>query len=452
MTVFQAATSTDLITAFTAAQSGDRIELAPGNYGATALQGMDFPGGLTIASQDPAARAVFTNQLSLTGCSGVTITGVDVIAASLASAPNYIRMNVTGCGNITLSDMTVAGHVPTMAEGVDPATATGLNRTTSIIAGFGYDLGINLRNVTGLNLTDVEITGVRIALPTLDVAQATFKRLHVHHVREAVDLSDVSDIVIEDCEFSEVIGWKIPGAPDGSGDHADMIQYWGTQSQIGVHRITIRNNWFRNSPGNWSQSTFGHMRAATVGVTATEIEISGNFYENAHSNAISIADVTGLIIRDNLLVPNDGAIAAPYFPTINLLRCADALVENNRLCPCYAWSANAIAARVASNAAANIVETGNVVLSMAPGPLYWQDARDAALALGTPITLPAPPVIVPPVPPVVTPPPVVVPPVVTPPVPPVVVPAPVPDLIGDMMRAIGDALITAADARKTPMP
>lgn len=362
----------ELEQAFATIPDGGRIELAPGDYARTTLQGRDFVSGVTITSTDSDDRAVFTDRLDLRDVSGVTVEALEVAAASLAPGRNYSRLQVKDSADVTISDVKITGHVASATEGADPYSQTA--HRLDPIAGFGQDTGLNVRGSTGVTITDVEMTGLRLGFSIWDAHDTTIRDAEIYGVREGVNTNDVRGLLIEDSVFRNFRHWNT-GARENN-DHADMIQFWAVNSNFGVHDLTIRNNIFRQDPGDLqTQTIFGHGRRAPEGVTMTNFTIEGNTIINGHAHGISITDVTGVRIADNVLLPKADLPDHPAQvdrPAIWSVRNTDVEISGNTLLPLSNQRDMKI-----DNSTNVTVAADNIILSYDPAdPLFWRTVLD----------------------------------------------------------------------------
>lgn len=374
MTIYLVTTAAELESAFQAAADGDRIELAAGNYDAVSLTARDFTQGITIASADPADRAVLTDTLTIRYASGITVEGIDLTAADLAPSRTTSRVQLRDSVDITLRDMTLTGHLPDATEGTDPDSAAATRDIP--LTGYGYEFGLLVRDTDGVVLEDVEITEVRTALRINGVDNILVDGLEVHHTREGVNLNDTSNLLIENSYLHELEPWR---DPDGNtGDHPDFIQYWGVGSTTGLQDIIIRDNIFYQPEGMRSQSIFGHLDGAPAGVTSSNFTITGNTIVNASPNAISIADTANVVISDNILLPNAEDLTHSDYPRIILTDVDGVSVTGNTLVP-Y-WDGSVLNLDASEMAAMNVTESNNTLLSLDPAdPDYWKILHDQLL-------------------------------------------------------------------------
>lgn len=376
MTTFTVQDAATLEAAFAAASDGDRIELAAGDYSAVLLSGRSFETDVIITSADAGNRATMIDQFALDNVSGVTVIGIDVEAESLAPQARYKRVLVENSSDVTLSDMEISGYIPGSGEG-QKAGSRQTDRNEAIV-GYGYDGAMQIQGSSDITVTGVEIWDAKTALGINTSTGLLVSGIEIHDVREGINLHDVDGVVIEESHFHDMKPWK----HDNSkvlDDHPDMIQYYGTNSVSGVHNVIIRDNLFDQSgDGNvHTQTIYGSMNGATDdSVTATNFTVTGNTIINGHLNAISLYDVQGGVIADNVLLPLPSGDDDPrqvHTPGIVLKgSSADFVISGNTLLP-FA-NAKAISANIDDlNSGVFEFTDDNILLSTDPeDPLYWR--------------------------------------------------------------------------------
>lgn len=373
MTVYVVDNTSQLSKAFKSATAGDRIELAPGEYGRIFLENRSFATDITITSQDPNDRAVFTDTVNLKKVSGVWIEGVDVIADGLARNTKEALISITSSSHVTVSDVLVDGHVPTVEEGIDPADLdAGRN---DVIAGYGYGSGMRVRWSDNVTVQNVEIREVRGSLGLSSVRDSTFSGLEIHDVREGINASEVRDIVVEHSHVHDLKPWQ--EHPDG-GDHPDMFQYWASRgATYASSGVTIRNNLFEQPEGSQSQSIFGSMKSYRTGLVASDFVITDNIIVNAQTNAIRLHDVDGAVVSGNILLPNAEGLPYKAYPSIYFVNVSNATVSDNMVME--RWQTGDVLPMTDEELAEeNIQVSGNTLMSTDPNsPNYWKTVAEA---------------------------------------------------------------------------
>lgn len=369
MTTIIVSSGSQLQAAFAKAQDGDRIELAAGNYGSVTLSGRSFASGVTIASANASSQAVLED-LTINGVSGLTLADFEVDGTKLGpNGSRVTRVAVNNSQDLTFTGLTIEGHIPTVAEGVDPkAKSTG---RMDAITGYGYDLGLRFIDSKNITVSQTEFGDLKTAIGLTNSTGMTFTGLDIHDAREGFNMHDVRDVTIEQSHFHAFKPWR--SVVKGVGDHADMIQYWGDNSTFGVHDVTIRNNLFQQTEDYLpTQTIYGSIRNAGPNVTATNFTISGNTIVNGHLNAIALYNVDGAVIDHNLLLPNARTIDDPtqvHTPGIVLVGTHNVTLSTNS----FLRLSNQRPIKADMSDPTIDLASDNVILSTSPSsPLFWR--------------------------------------------------------------------------------
>lgn len=371
--------------AFAAAEAGDRIELAPGRYGAMHLAGRDFAAPVTVASADPGARALLTETLGLSEVANVVVEGIDIRAAGLAERTMAPRLSVERSRDVTLRDIAITGHVPTAADGGVRPDTPGLTGR-EVIAGHGYDTGVEIRDSHDVTVRALSVREARKGVHVHGSRDVTLTGLSLTALREGINLTDSRGIEIAESRIWGLRPWK----PDSdAADHPDMIQFWGRGTARGVQDLTIRDNLLVQRPEDpHSQTIHGSMDGAEPTARAANFTITGNVIVNGHRNAISLSDVEGAVISDNLLLPKSsefGRLPRVEVPAIVLRDVSNVEVTGNMLLAGPGQLPFTARADLAASGA--IRHSGNRLLDFRPSsPLYWRRylPRDLAARLAAP--------------------------------------------------------------------
>ena len=386
MTTITVSNASQLQAAFAVAKDGDRIELTGGNYGSVMLAGRSFANGISVASADPSNQAVLED-LKISKVTGLTLADIEVDGTKLGPNGNQVtRLFVSGSHNLTLTGLTIEGHIPTAAEGADPNAKT--TTRMEAITGYGYDLGLRFLDCSNITVSQSDFADLRGAVALTRVTDITMTGLDIHDVREGVDMSDVRGVTIEKSQFHDFKPWRPSGS--SSGDHPDMIQFWGINSSYGVHDLTIRNNMFVQTEDNLpTQTIFGSVLNSGASVTATNFVIEDNVIVNGHVNAIALYGVNGVLIDDNLILPNSRSINDPVSlntPSIVLVQSHNATISGNSYVPLSGIQN----IKVDLSDPTIHVASDNTVMSTSPtNALYWRNYAGSLLdsttgGLGTP--------------------------------------------------------------------
>jgi hypothetical protein len=286
-----------------AAQGGETITLATGDYGLLALANRGFAEPVTIASANPAKPARLSG-VTFNGVANLRLVGLDIGRDRAADEPDWSRIvDIRGGSNLTFEGGSIHG-----SRDGDPSNDM-----------FGMQANGTSR---------LTIRGVR------------FEEL----VRGAV-IEKSSDIVIERSDFDLIRsdGVNIPGSarvrivsnhmrrfrpipavygPDNKlirdGDHPDGVQGFTQGQESGVQDVLIADNllefepmhrsqgfWFRDEAALW-KSGRGHKR----------ITIERNRIVSPNWQAIGVVEVEGARVIDNEVVNLPGGPPVPGGPVI----------------------------------------------------------------------------------------------------------------------------------------
>ena len=281
----------ELAQALQAAQPGDVLRLAPGNYGALQIS-QSFPGKpLTIRAADPRARPVFTG-IFLRNAQGLVLEDLAVLWRVTGSedAERYRASTAERSRDITLRRILFEGDVARVGR--------------PEVLGYGTAFGLGVRGVQGLTIEDCEFRTWHRALIIGGSRDIVLRGNEFHSLRsDAVDFVAVNRLLVERNYFHD-----FDRAP-GSGDHPDMIQFWTNKSKTPSTDIVIRDNLFNSGHGLFTQSIFMRNEEVDTGRAGYEmyyrnIEITGNIIINAHLNGITVGEADGVRIVSNTLVRN----------------------------------------------------------------------------------------------------------------------------------------------------
>ncbi|QIE43990.1 hypothetical protein G5B39_18490 (plasmid) [Rhodobacteraceae bacterium SC52] len=378
MTTLTVSTSAELMDAFAMAQDGDRIELVSGAYETVTLAGRDFATGITIAAVDPDIPPILTDSLHLIDVAGVTVQDIDIDAAQIAPEDDRTRVMVENSDRVVLKDMVIEGYIPTRTEGQNPDSK--FTNRKEAISDYGYDIGVQVHDSSSVTLSGLELFDLRSAVGLQDAYDTVITGVDIHDVREGINMHDVRGVLIEDSAFHNFKPWKHDKSD--SDDHPDMIQFYGANSVFGVHDVTISNNQFWQDPDDLHTQTIYGSLSGESGFTHSNFTITGNTIVNGHLNAISIYDVDGVVIEDNVILPKDNLDDDPlqiHTPGIVLVGSTDARVEGNTF---LAYSnGKDVKAPVDQLTDGSITIGTNTILSTDPdSPLFWRTVAEQVAA------------------------------------------------------------------------
>lgn len=288
--------------ALNAARPGDRLLLAPGDYGALALwpggKGkVAFDGPVTFVSADPSDRAVLRS-LVLNQARNLVFQNIlfDYRAGegSYKERPFEVKNS---------SDIAFLGSV---FEG-DVAHGTGPRGD-----GFGAGLGLAIRDSDRVRVEGNVIRGFYRGLTMGQSDGSVIRGNDISGMRsDGLNFVKVTNLRIENNHIHDF------RRNMAAGDHADMIQFWTTRAETPTTDVVIRGNVLNMGGGDHTQSIFmRNERAEQMGEDRSmfyrNLVIEENVIINGHLHGISVGEADGLTIRRNTLirVPRVG-VAAP---------------------------------------------------------------------------------------------------------------------------------------------
>lgn len=290
--------------ALKAAKGGDTIELKSGVYEGIDIRDMHFDSAVTITSQNPDDPAVIHNKTYVENSSNLTFDNLEMLHAEpqdgLSNSSWKALFYVTQSSDITLSNSKISGAV---AEFTD--------EDRNLHEGFPFGAGVRIRSSEDITITGNEITSLFKGVGLDDTDNVVISNNHIHKIRvDGVMGTDHTNTLIEENLFENFTPYRVdPDNPSGAtDDHSDMIQYWGTNADIGVHDFTIRDNVFLQDKIG-TQTIFGRMNLNSTddsdAISFTNFEISGNLIYNGQPNGITLSDVTSAKVFNNTVLANE---------------------------------------------------------------------------------------------------------------------------------------------------
>lgn len=273
--------------ALSSASPGQRIELAPGDYGSLLLKRIRYPADMpvVVVSADPNQPAHIAG-LDLRDSSGLWFEGlVFDYRFDPGHKPNQRPFNVAASEGITFQSNRFTGDV-----------ARGVSQSSD---GFPTGFGLSVRGSRNIRVAGNEIEGFYRGLVIGETQHAQVVGNDLHSIRmDGMNFAEVQDVLIEDNHIHDFIRSLT------SGDHADMIQFWTNGTSNPSVNIVIRNNRLDAGAGWYTQSIF--MRNEEVDRSRAgdemfyrDVLIEGNRIRNAHLHGITTGETHGLVIRDN---------------------------------------------------------------------------------------------------------------------------------------------------------
>lgn len=263
-----ASTAAELAAALKAAQPGDTITLAGGDYGALKLASK---AGLTIASADPKNPPRFT-AINATGCSALVLSGLSLAGNDGSSLLTTLRLDgckgavVRGCqidaANIGVSAGAVVYVIKSQDVEIDGNRIRGGHETIMLVDS-------DRITVTGNSLSDFGAVAVRGG--------------------------GDNDVLIDSNDMRRATSPSWP-----LGDHGDYIHLWTKPARGVVSNVTITNNLMDQDSGN---PIMGISLQITGGHSFANVVIGGNLILSDNAQAMRLEGINGGRIVGNTMVP-----------------------------------------------------------------------------------------------------------------------------------------------------
>ena len=275
----------EVMAALKAARGGETIALAPGRYGALALNALTFATLVTITAADPAQRPVIGG-ISIDKGRHLRLERL-ILKRPLAAGEEWQQewkhsvLKVKDSHAIAVVDVEIVGsdtgdlvHVPVgafISESQDITFATNhchdLMRCTIF------------RNIQGLRVTDNRIERMR---------------------SDGLDFSAVQDVVIEN---NVIAHFPIQyGDWHAGGDHKDFIQFWTRGTTTESADVVIRGNVMIES-GTMTQGLF---ISSENDLMYQRFLIEENTIYNSSHHGITLNRGVDSIVRNNTVIPLPG--------------------------------------------------------------------------------------------------------------------------------------------------
>ena len=271
-----------LLAALKSAVSGGVILLAPGPWPAVAIYDYHAPAGgvVSIQSQNPlnpAALPALTINIS-SGLSFSNLTFATTAANPVSNTRAPTPFVIYSSQRITLSRLSVHGTLDNNPQDdVNCLRFQGSDQVSVLNSEFQQCYNA----ITELNNTHVTISGNSI-----------------HDIRnDGIDNGGSSDVTISGNHFTNFHPY---GAVGSTGDHADAIQFWTTNTAAPAHDIAITGNSFVRGTGHWIQGIFV---TDGLGLLYQRLTITGNVILGGEYNGIAVGGCSGATIGGNTVQP-----------------------------------------------------------------------------------------------------------------------------------------------------
>lgn len=276
-----AADARTLEAALARAEAGDRILLAPGDYGDLAIGPRRGKGSLTILAADPAAPPVFRS-IFVRDAEDLTLAGLTVIYGAAADPLAERAVEVRRSSSIRLSGLRVASAANDRAG--DDASGVILRDSRDV-------------RIERSHIHDVFRGVVIYDSDAVTVSGATFSRIG----SDGVAARGVADLTIENNSFSDFT------PADPVKWHPDAVQLWSRGAVRANQRIIIRGNVVRRGEGGATQGIF----VKSPEIASRDILIEGNRIEQSMGQGIFVQNAAGVTIRNNTLVAVEPVLHPP---------------------------------------------------------------------------------------------------------------------------------------------
>jgi len=357
-----------LAAALEEAGPGGLVLLEPGIYGALELDAAReawaaFEGTVTIRSADPESPAVFTG-LALNGVSNLAIENVVFDYDAAPGAAIWDKpFDIVDSSTIAIRDSVFAGDLATGLSPVDDGHGTGY--------------GLHITGSEGVEISGSLFHDFNRAVVVYHSERLTFTGNEITAMRsDGLNFSAVSDVLIAD---NHIHDFRLA---DGSGDHADMIQFWTREGPN--TDITIRSNMLMSGAGDATQSIFMRNEMVDSGQAGRawyyeNVTIEHNLIHNAHLHGITLGEAAWVRIANNTLLQNEatGDQGGVSEPTIRVAAASETVTVTKNVAsgfdlPGTGW-------RVLDNLAVQRDDPGGAGYA---GALYADPFADAAAELG----------------------------------------------------------------------
>ena len=286
------ANAAELLFALKHAHGGETILLKAGDYGSLHLNSASgipaYSSQVTIKSADPSHAAVFHN-VNFKNVNNVKFDSVvfdykATAGASLSETP-FKFINSSG---ITVTNSQISGDLAKGLSAVDDGYGTG--KGLVFLGGKNIEVSNNtitdfFRGATFGNVTGLKVVGNDVSKISSD----------------GFDFTTVNNALIDSNHIHDF------NRNIGSAAHADMIQFWTTNTISPTTNVVITNNFLDMGGGTSTQSIFMRNEVVDQGLAGKEmfyknITIANNLIANLHNHGISIGATDGLIIDNNTLI------------------------------------------------------------------------------------------------------------------------------------------------------
>lgn len=265
--------SAQLSAALAAATGGERIVLAPGDYGNLVVSNRQFTAPVTVAASQQWASKL--SGLTVANVGNLSFDGIALGRAKAADEPEWTQIGyITNSRNLVFDRVFVHGSLDNNAMndswGLLIDTSDGVtiknSRFEEVVRTFIFERSANIQ------ILNNDITKIR---------------------SDGGDFTAVDNVLIQGNRYSNFM-------PNGT-DHPDAIQFWTNGQTRGSTNIMIRDNVMLQGSGVGTQGIF--MRDENGGMPHKNVTIMNNLlYSSDQWEGISVDGVVGLKIAGNTIV------------------------------------------------------------------------------------------------------------------------------------------------------
>lgn len=311
--VFAVSSAAELKAALGAAQGGDTIKLASGEYGELNLKNYSYEGdGVKITSDDPENMAVF-DKITLYGSDNLHFDRIEIDFEPVGNTGYKVGFRAVEGENISLTNSVLEG-------GVNPNAA---NPDSPV--GFG----VQIQRIDNMLLEGNDISHFHVGLNMAYVDGLTVKENLIEEVRT----SPMTGGAVNNVEISgNHFGSSHPVNLGGAGDHGDMVHIYPLSGQTGpMENIVIRDNFFEQGSGE--DAILGvyidDSGSGGSGLGYRNVVIENNVIHNGDAQGIRAENVDGLTIADNSLIQSSGETLGEAPGIVLTSGTQNVVVENN---------------------------------------------------------------------------------------------------------------------------
>lgn len=278
MAIYNVANAAELQAALGRAVGGDRVLLAPGNYGQVRLANYNFASTVTVQSQKNGDWAHFDG-INIVGSKNLQFNWLDVGRGLNAGEVGTTQLNsIRSSTNIRFDASRFHG---------------------SRDGNFTNDgVGLAIYDSTGVRVTGSEFTDLDRGIYVLRSNGTHIYSNDIHDIREdGINAAATSGIYIS----NNLIRDFHPSA----GGHGDAIQFWNTGQTMGSSNIAIKNNviWLPQEHVDPTAGVQGIFITAPGVYGYRNVTIENNLvYANERWNGLAVDGATNLYMVNNTLL------------------------------------------------------------------------------------------------------------------------------------------------------